>query len=54
VSKPRISSTITSLDRILVHGYSLLRTQLNREYFEALFDESLKFGIELEGHREYY
>ncbi|KAG1895691.1 uncharacterized protein F5891DRAFT_1281046 [Suillus fuscotomentosus] len=33
-----------------MHGYSLLRTQLNREYFYALFDESLKFGIDVEGH----
>ncbi|KAH8827026.1 hypothetical protein DL96DRAFT_1605208 [Flagelloscypha sp. PMI_526] len=33
-----------------MHGYSLLRTQLNNEYFTALFDESAKFGIEIEGH----
>ncbi|KAG2124611.1 hypothetical protein DEU56DRAFT_827098 [Suillus clintonianus] len=33
-----------------MHGYSLLRTQLNQEYFHELFDESLKFGIEIEGH----
>lgn len=33
-----------------MHGYSLLRTQLNQEYFHALFDESLKFGIDIEGH----
>ncbi|ELU45031.1 glutamine synthetase [Rhizoctonia solani AG-1 IA] len=33
-----------------VHGYSLLRTQLNQEYFHDLFDESKKFGIEIEGH----
>ncbi|EUC59497.1 glutamine synthetase/guanido kinase [Rhizoctonia solani AG-3 Rhs1AP] len=33
-----------------MHGYSLLRTQLNQEYFHDLFDESKKFGIEIEGH----
>ncbi|KAG8746940.1 hypothetical protein FRC10_003111 [Ceratobasidium sp. 414] len=36
-----------------VHGYSLLRTQLNQEYFHDLFDESKKFGVEIEGHRVY-
>jgi glutamine synthetase len=34
-----------------VHGYSLLRTQLNNEYFHELFDESTKFGVDIEGHR---
>ncbi|KAG8716204.1 hypothetical protein FRC11_007378 [Ceratobasidium sp. 423] len=33
-----------------MHGYSLLRTQLNQEYFHDLFDESKKFGVEIEGH----
>ncbi|KZP12562.1 glutamine synthetase/guanido kinase [Athelia psychrophila] len=33
-----------------MHGYSLLRTQLNNDYFHDLFDESAKFGIEIEGH----
>ncbi|KAF7796709.1 hypothetical protein EIP86_007892 [Pleurotus ostreatoroseus] len=33
-----------------MHGYSLLRTQLNNDYFTALFDEAYKFGIQLEGH----
>ncbi|KAG2139599.1 glutamine synthetase guanido kinase [Suillus bovinus] len=33
-----------------MHGYSLLRTQLNQEYFHALFNESLKFDIDIEGH----
>ncbi|KAL5533113.1 hypothetical protein ACEPAF_4889 [Sanghuangporus sanghuang] len=33
-----------------MHGYSLLRTQLNHEYFEGLFDESLKFEVPVEGH----
>lgn len=36
-----------------MHGYSLLRTQLNNDYFRDLFDESAKFGIEIEGHRAY-
>ncbi|KIJ41255.1 hypothetical protein M422DRAFT_209374 [Sphaerobolus stellatus SS14] len=34
-----------------MHGYSLLRPQLNKEYFHALFDESVKFGVPVEGHR---
>ncbi|KAI0797596.1 hypothetical protein C8Q75DRAFT_9550 [Abortiporus biennis] len=33
-----------------MHGYSLLRTQLNNEYFHALFDETHKFEVPLEGH----
>ncbi|TDL27400.1 glutamine synthetase/guanido kinase [Rickenella mellea] len=33
-----------------MHGYSLLRTQLNNDYFHDLFDESLKFGVDIEGH----
>ncbi|PIL24233.1 hypothetical protein GSI_13986 [Ganoderma sinense ZZ0214-1] len=33
-----------------MHGYSLLRTQLNTEYFNNIFDESLKFQVPLEGH----
>ena len=37
---------------ITVHGYSMLRTQMNNDYFHDLFDESAKFGIEIEGHRE--
>ncbi len=40
-------------DPLAVHGYSLLRTQINSEYFNDLFDESLKFQIPLEGHREW-
>lgn len=35
-----------------VHGYSLLRTQLNNDYFHDLFDESAKFEVPLEGHRQ--
>ncbi|KAF9477576.1 glutamine synthetase/guanido kinase [Pholiota conissans] len=33
-----------------MHGYSLLRTQLNNDYFHDLFDESLKFDVPIEGH----
>ncbi|KAF8212060.1 hypothetical protein K438DRAFT_2010350 [Mycena galopus ATCC 62051] len=33
-----------------MHGYSLLRTQLNNDYFRDLFDESAKFDVQLEGH----
>ncbi|KZO97902.1 glutamine synthetase/guanido kinase [Calocera viscosa TUFC12733] len=33
-----------------MHGYSLLRTTLNQDYFTSLFDESLKFGIGIESH----
>ncbi|KAF8634077.1 hypothetical protein AX15_001079 [Amanita polypyramis BW_CC] len=33
-----------------MHGYSLLRPQLNQEYFQGIFNESLKFGIAIEGH----
>jgi len=32
------------------HGYSLLRTQLNNDYFHDLFDLSTEFGIPIEGH----
>ena len=38
----------------IVHGYSLLRTQLNNDYFHDLFDESAKLGIEIEGHRAFF
>ncbi|KAJ7219434.1 hypothetical protein GGX14DRAFT_436187 [Mycena pura] len=33
-----------------MHGYSLLRTQLNNDYFRDLFDESVKFGVDVESH----
>jgi len=33
-----------------MHGYSLLRTQLNSEYFHDLFDQSARFGVDIEGH----
>ncbi|TFK42294.1 hypothetical protein BDQ12DRAFT_623350 [Crucibulum laeve] len=33
-----------------MHGYSLLRTQLNNQYFLDLFDESAKFDVGIEGH----
>lgn len=34
-----------------MHGYSLLRTQLNNDYFHELFDASAEFGVAIEGHR---
>ncbi|KDR73647.1 hypothetical protein GALMADRAFT_251423 [Galerina marginata CBS 339.88] len=33
-----------------MHGYSLLRTQLNNDYFNDLFDRSLEFQVPIEGH----
>ncbi|TFL07375.1 hypothetical protein BDV98DRAFT_587873 [Pterulicium gracile] len=33
-----------------MHGYSLLRTQLNNQYFHDLFDQSRIFGIDIESH----
>jgi len=33
-----------------MHGYSLLRTTLNQEYFHELFDVSEQMGIEVESH----
>lgn len=32
------------------HGYSLLRPELNSEYFHALYDNAAAFGIPIEGH----
>lgn len=34
-----------------MHGYSLLRTQLNNDYFNDIFTYANKFEIPLEGHR---
>ncbi|THH13866.1 hypothetical protein EW146_g6406 [Bondarzewia mesenterica] len=33
-----------------MHGYSLLRTQLNKDYFDGIFDRSIEFEIDIEGH----
>ncbi|KAI0054028.1 glutamine synthetase/guanido kinase [Auriscalpium vulgare] len=33
-----------------MHGYSLLRTQLNNDYFHDIFDEATRFGCDIEGH----
>lgn len=33
-----------------MHGYSLLRTQLNNDYFHDLFDLTHEFEVPLEGH----
>ncbi|KIS66234.1 putative glutamine synthetase [Mycosarcoma maydis] len=32
------------------HGYSMLRTSLNKDYFLQLFDAAEAFGIDVEGH----
>ncbi|CDU25874.1 probable glutamine synthetase [Sporisorium scitamineum] len=32
------------------HGYSMLRTTLNKDYFLELFDAAEAFGIDVEGH----
>lgn len=34
------------------HGYSLLRTTMNKDYFYDLYNVSAAFGVEIEGHRE--
>jgi hypothetical protein len=36
-----------------VHGYSMLRTQLNQDYFNDIFDVAKAFHIEIEGHRQH-
>lgn len=36
------------------HGYSLLRTTLNKDYFYDLYKVSSKMGVEIEGHRASY
>jgi glutamine synthetase len=33
-----------------MHGYSLLRTQLNNDYFHDIYNEADRFGIGIEGH----
>lgn len=33
-----------------MHGYSMLRTQLNNKYFQDLFDQALAFGVDIESH----
>ncbi|UZJ51028.1 hypothetical protein CBS101457_000348 [Exobasidium rhododendri] len=32
------------------HGYSMLRTTMNKDYFLDLFDKAADFGIDIEGH----
>lgn len=32
-----------------MHGYSLLRPELNKEYFHALYDNCKAFDIPIEG-----
>ena len=36
----------------IVHGYSLIRPALFAKYHHALYDEALRFGIDIEAHRE--
>jgi glutamine synthetase len=38
-------------DHLAVHGYSLLRTQLNNDYFRDIFNYAATFDIAIEGHR---
>jgi len=33
-----------------MHGYSLLRTQLNNDYFREIFDVAVQFDIDIEAH----
>ncbi|KAK0228620.1 hypothetical protein IW262DRAFT_628446 [Armillaria fumosa] len=33
-----------------MHGYSLLRTQLNNDYFHDIFNLGAQFGVDIEGH----
>ncbi|KAF9265578.1 glutamine synthetase/guanido kinase [Marasmius fiardii PR-910] len=33
-----------------MHGYSLLRTQLNNQYFQDIFDKAKEFSVDIEGH----
>jgi len=42
---------VLTLFCFLVHGYSLLRTQLNNRYFLDIFDQAELFDIQVEGHR---
>ncbi|CAK5264679.1 unnamed protein product [Mycena citricolor] len=44
------SGAIDTRKRVLLHGYSMLRTQLNNDYFHDLFDRSADFDIDIEGH----
>lgn len=51
-SSARLPAFLTD-DEDSVHGYSLLRTQLNSDYFHDIFNETAKFEVPLEGHREF-
>lgn len=47
---------VLSLSRVWLqltsdHGYSLLRTTLNKDYFYDLYKVSAQMGVEIEGHR---
>ncbi|KAF9532224.1 hypothetical protein CPB83DRAFT_847455 [Crepidotus variabilis] len=47
-----VNKNFTNLNPLTpgMHGYSLLRTQLNNDYFHDLFDQSLAFKVPIEGH----
>jgi len=36
-----------------VHGYSMLRTSLNMDYYHDLYDLATDFGVEVEAHRKF-
>lgn len=37
-----------------VHGYSMIRTQANVDYFHDLYDQAQAMGIDIECHRAYF
>jgi glutamine synthetase len=37
---------------LIVHGYSLLRTQLNNDYFHEIFNRADQFQVPIEAHRK--
>jgi hypothetical protein len=49
---PPLAPELEVLISSIVHGYSLLRTQLNQGYFHDLFNESVNFGVNVESHRK--
>lgn len=47
VSSP---SPVLSDEILGMHGYSTLRTNLNKDYFHGIYDTCVKMGIEIESH----
>lgn len=47
-----VEKNFTNLDPLTpgMHGYSLLRTQLNTQYFHDIFNEAEKFDVAIEAH----